>query len=268
MRLRIRDLARVLVTIAAEMVLVVTLWVAAPVMGSVDFSHLGVWVQHTEPSTAVTAVARLAGLAFAVWLLASTLVYLGASVAGADGLVRRSGWVTLPLVRRMVDGLAAASILASAMSVSGGGSALAASAHSRAVVQPLTPPRNLDDGHRSPPVVVRAHESSGSRVAVGERPVGRHLPHPGVLDHPELAVSQVATPAVPQAGAPQNRFGGLSPGTKVVVVRPGDCLSVIAENHLGDWRSTPKSTPSTSGDPSRTAGRSATITGFTRDGCW
>ena len=33
-----------------------------------------------------------------------------------------------------------------------------------------------------------------------------------------------------------NGFAGLPRGTKVVVVEPGDCLSVLAERHLGDWR--------------------------------
>ena len=41
---------------------------------------------------------------------------------------------------------------------------------------------------------------------------------------------------VSQVPSQANGFAGLPRGTKVVVVQPGDCLSVLAERHLGDWR--------------------------------
>ena len=41
---------------------------------------------------------------------------------------------------------------------------------------------------------------------------------------------------VSEVPSERNHFAGLPRGTKVVVVQPGDCLSVLAERHLGDWR--------------------------------
>ena len=65
--------------------------------------------------------------------------------------------------------------------------------------------------------------------------VGRHFPHPGDLAHlpPPRAPLAPARGVVPSA---ENGFAGLPRGTRVVVVQPGDCLSVIAQRYLGDWR--------------------------------
>ena len=78
----------------AELVLLVVLWAAGPVLGSVQLTHLGSWIQATAPSDALTGLVRLAGMVLAGWLLVSTVLYLAASLAGAEGLVRRTGWVT------------------------------------------------------------------------------------------------------------------------------------------------------------------------------
>src|SRR5277367_5854114 len=125
MRLRVRDLARVLLALAAEGALLTGLWKASPVLGSIDFSHLDAWMRTTDPTTAVLAVLRLAGMIFASWMLVTTVVYLTATITGAEEAARRSGWVTLPVVRRMIDGLAAASILASAFTASNGSASTA-----------------------------------------------------------------------------------------------------------------------------------------------
>ncbi|MGH9104480.1 MAG: LysM peptidoglycan-binding domain-containing protein, partial [Acidimicrobiales bacterium] len=71
--------------------------------------------------------------------------------------------------------------------------------------------------------------------------LGRHFPHPGAVRHvpppPRPSPAELG-PLGTDAQVPsvENGFAGLSPGTKVVVVQPGDCLSVLAERHLGDWR--------------------------------
>ena len=240
MTLRVRDLARLAATLGAEVVLLAGLWLAAPVLGSVDFAHPGAWLRDTDPTTAITAIARVAGIVFALWLLVTTVVYVVATVAGAEGLARRSGWVTLPVVRRMVDGVAAASILASTMGASGTGTATALAVWSRraAVVQPVIPARPAAAEQHNGSTGAAVGAARGRVGSVGERAVsGRHLPHPGVLDHPVPASYSVSAGAA-AAAAPSaaNGFAGLAPGTKVVVVRPGDCLSVIAERALGDWR--------------------------------
>ena len=65
--------------------------------------------------------------------------------------------------------------------------------------------------------------------------MGRHFPHPGQVDHLAPEAARIAE-KVSEAPSEQNGFAGLPRGTKVVVVQPGDCLSVLAERHLGDWR--------------------------------
>jgi hypothetical protein len=220
-----REVARVVEALVAEAVVLAVLWAAAPVLGTVDYSQFGAWLHTTSPTSAITAVARLAGMVTAAWLLVSTLVYLVASLAGAEGLVRRSGWVTLPWIRRIVDGVAAASILASTMAASGSG--FVASGHTATVTRPLIPPRPANP-EASPTTI--PHGAQPRMVTVDDQTIGRHLPHPGVLDHPLPIVS--ATPIQPVTTG----VDGLSPGTKMVVVQPGDCLSVIAQRHLGDWR--------------------------------
>ncbi|MCU4186446.1 LysM peptidoglycan-binding domain-containing protein [Acidiferrimicrobium sp. IK] len=228
--LRWRDLPRVAAALAAEAVLLGVLWAAAPLLGSVPLSHLGVWVHATAPADAVTAIARLGGMVLAGWLLASTVLYVAASLAGAQGLIRRTGWVTLPMVRRMVDGMTAASILASTVTASAAGAASASPAPAGAVVHPLTAPRPAGPGQAT---AVTAQAQPRVPAVVSDRVVGRHLPHPGLIEHAQAAAYFTS---VLQAPSPAGAFAGLAPGTRVVVVQPGDCLSVIAQEHLGDWR--------------------------------
>lgn len=234
MRIRLVDLTRVVLSMAAEAGLLIVLWNATSVLGSIDFSHLSAWTRNTDPTTAVLAVLRLAGMIFAAWTLVTTAVYFVATITGAEGVARRSGWVTLPVVRRMIDGIAAASIVASAL---GAASGSVSAAPATAVVQPLLPPGPLGPTHThaartaTPPALVAS-------AATGRAGVGRHLPHPGVLEHAALAGHFAPGPTVvPSAPSAANGFAGLAPGTKVVVVQPGQCLSVIAEAHLaGNWQ--------------------------------
>lgn len=222
---RWRAALRVLATLTAEIALLALLWGTSSVFGSVELAHLGGWMRKTSPTGALTALLRLLGMGVAAWLLASTLLYLAASLTGSDGLVRRTGWATLPRVRRMVDGLTAASILASVMLASNGSSGQPLAA---AVVQPVQPHHPDRDARPRLPTLSRRPPA---RSSVSDVAVGRHLPHPGVLDHPELA--SYSSGALP---VPMESFDGLVPGTKFVVVRRGDCLSVLAQDHLGDWR--------------------------------
>ena len=228
------ELGRVVAAIVAEAALLVLLWRSAPVLGSVAWSRLGWWVSHTDPTTAVLASLRVLGMVVSAWMLVSTVVYLGASLAGSERLVRGSGWVTLPVIRRMVDGVAAASILASALASSASASS-GLLARAPAVVMPVHPSPGpaAPGGSAAKPPVTAAAAASASRSSPA---VGRHIPHPGVVEHAALA--SYRPPTVPASGVPSeaNGFAGLAPGTKVVVVRPGDCLSVIAEEHLGSWQ--------------------------------
>ena len=261
MTVRLRDLALVVLSIAVEALLFIGLWSAAPVLGSVSFAHLGTWIHTTDPTTALLSVLRLVGMLFAAWLLVTTVVYLAATIAGAESVAHRSGWVTLPLVRHMIDGLAAAAVLTSALHSSGGLSDQAPAA----IVQPLSPPQPVN--HRQ----IAGADISPIAPPLAARPAAptRHIPHPGVVHHTVLTASRMpALSAAADAPSPANGFEGLSPGTKVVVVKPGDCLSIIAEQHLGgNWQTgDEKSTPSMSGASNPTAEPSPTTIGSTPAG--
>lgn len=182
------DWSRAVLVLVCEALLFVVLWVAAPVLGSVPISHFGHWVATADPTTALTATSRLAGLVLTGWLFLSTCLYV---------LLRRSGWrlarsgvslLTARPVRRLIDGAAAASILVSAVTTSG-----------------------------SSPASVPA------AFSVPAPPLQKQGPVPS------------RTPGAGQAEA-GGYYSTLPAGTKVYVVQPGDCLSVIAQDHLGDWR--------------------------------
>jgi hypothetical protein len=70
------------------------------------------WLRETPSEDALLAAIRLAALVAAWWLLATTLLYLGARLAQLHGAARALGWATLPAVRRWADRAAAVSIVA------------------------------------------------------------------------------------------------------------------------------------------------------------
>lgn len=220
------DAAGVLI---CEVVLLTLLLKAGSLLGTVDLSHLENWLQATSPERAVTAVTRLLGIAATAWLLLSTVLYGAAALSGKRGIMARARLVTLPALRRALDAVAAASVAASAV---GGTAAMAsASATLRPVAalqprKPAQPVRDLPAG--GGPAVAKP-------ATVGSAAVGRHFPHPGTLPH-ELPETAFLTGKLGDVPSEANGFAGLPKGTKVVVVQPGDCLSVLAERHLGDWR--------------------------------
>lgn|GEM_PF-1635014 len=260
---RARSFLDAAVVLACEVGLVVFFWGSAHLFGTVDYSHFGRWVQTTSPGRALGALARLLGLAVSAWLLGSSVLYALAALTGKRGLLRSSGRVTLPLVRRVVDALAVASVTASTIGAAAG-STLASAARLAPIVQTYRPSGSVavPAGARAHKLQVAQRASGLGEVAVASgngtgtktvraeghdrlgdehkehmstRAEGRHLPHPGALVHdpPPRAAPQSLHGLVPSA---ENGFAGLPKGTKVVVVQPGDCLSVIAEKYLGDWR--------------------------------
>ena len=84
-------------------------------LGTVDFSHPGKWLQSTSPDMAFTAMLRLLGLAVSGWLLLSTFLYAAATLSGKRGIIAKSRLITLPALRRVVDSLAVASVAASSI---------------------------------------------------------------------------------------------------------------------------------------------------------
>ncbi len=219
--------------IVCELVLLVFLVEARGLLGSVDLAHFPTWAQQSSPELALTALVRLLGICVSSVLLASTAIYGVGVLTGSRRLVERSRHLTPALVRRVLDTLAAASVAASSI---GSGAAVAGASspvHVISVVRPVDA-GPVDAGAVSKmPAPHRA--TSTTAVRVSTTALGRHFPHPGEVPH-TLPAATAAEPEDGEAPNPGNGSAALSVGTKVITVRPGDCLSVLAERHLGDWR--------------------------------
>ncbi|HTT91230.1 MAG TPA: BTAD domain-containing putative transcriptional regulator [Acidimicrobiales bacterium] len=227
---RLRRYSDALCVLACEIVAFAFFLRASTLLGTVDFSHFGKWLQATNPQVALTAMFRLLGLAISGWLLLSTLLYAVAALSGKRAIVAKSRLITLPVLRRVVDSVAAASVAASSIGSAAAVSSAAPFPHNSMVV------RSVDAGQRqqTAPAHRATNVLTSAPARVSSTAIGRHFPHPGRVHHdlPQAAPVE-ARSEVPSA---QNGFAGLPQGTKVVVVQPGDCLSVLAERHLGDWR--------------------------------
>jgi hypothetical protein len=82
-----------------------------------DFGrHLGPWLAQSPVEQVLGAVLRNIALVAAWWLLASTGLYLLASLARAPALLRGAARVTLPAVRRAADGAVAVALATSLLS--------------------------------------------------------------------------------------------------------------------------------------------------------
>ncbi|MDQ1392420.1 MAG: hypothetical protein QOF30_1397 [Acidimicrobiaceae bacterium] len=236
----LRSALRVLGLLTVEVALVAVLYRAGSAMGTVPFDHLNSWLSQPTTETTVTSLIRLGLLIFGWWLLASTVLSLLSHLFGRrDAVVRgRSRRWMFPLVHKIVEGALGLSMLASTVAA-GSSVASAAPLHRAAIVRTVGPSRPAaaptrrerpelgEKRDRDDAVLAR----SGNTAAVN---VPRHLSHPGVLVHKAPALG----PATPNDSAPSvaNGFAGLPAGTKVHVVATGDCLSVMAEKYLGDWR--------------------------------
>jgi len=248
MRRWLRSAGQVLAMLALEVTFLVVLYWSGPYLGSVPFHGLGSWLAQTASQEALTAIARLVCLVAGWWLLASTVGYLCAAALRRHGRSAGRGWrfVSLPVVRKLVEGALGLSMLASTIAANAAGAS--AATMRPAVVQTLRPVRHAaplrmttsDTARRQPgePAARGPHDGPVDVIAKvsATAPTGtrRHLAHPGFLEHTSPALGS----ATPNRLAPSadNGFAGLPAGTKVHVVVPGDCLSVIAERYLGDWR--------------------------------
>lgn len=80
---------------------------------SIDWSAPSAWLENVPPEDAVVAVVRLAALVTVGYLLASTALYVLASLTRVPPLIRGASAITLPSLRRIVDGAVAAAIVVS-----------------------------------------------------------------------------------------------------------------------------------------------------------
>lgn len=112
----------------------------------IDWRHLPMWVRITSAEDAVAALLRVMALGLSYWLLASVLLYAAAQASRVPGAAAAAGWLTLPVVRRVVDRAVAVALAASA--------AVAPAAHAAAGPSPTPPPVTVgvsNEGVLSPP---------------------------------------------------------------------------------------------------------------------
>lgn len=83
----------------------------------VDWSDPWGWMAGADPETALAALARLVGLAIVGWVFLSTLVYIGARLAGAD--IGSIDWLSIGPIRKSIDALLAGSLVVSTMAPAG-----------------------------------------------------------------------------------------------------------------------------------------------------
>jgi DNA-binding SARP family transcriptional activator len=228
---RARARIEALVTVVAEALVFFVLLRAGGALGSVPWGHIGAWLAGHSAVGTFTALARLLGLFVSGWACLATVLYASAVFSRRPRLVRLSAMVTVPVLRKLVDGMAGVTVAASslgALAGAAGASALphAAVGHTASAVVTATGTAT----RRAATAPASIPEAGGSAAAAA-----RHLPHPGRIAH-QLPATRARATAPGTVPSEANGFAGLAPGTKVIVVRPGDCLSVIAERHLGDWR--------------------------------
>jgi hypothetical protein len=99
-----------LVVVLAEAALVVALhWIGSGA-NTVPLGALVPWLQTSDPTVVLVSLARLVGLGMAYWLLTTTVLYAFSYHLGPASLTRALHWVTLPVVRRVVQGVTAMSL--------------------------------------------------------------------------------------------------------------------------------------------------------------
>lgn len=98
------------IVVALELALVVALHLTASAAYSVPLQSLPQWFQSTDPTIALVALARIMGLAIGYWLLTTTVAYAIAHHLGWQAVTDGMRWFTLPVVRRMVQGVTAMSL--------------------------------------------------------------------------------------------------------------------------------------------------------------
>ncbi|MGH9245793.1 MAG: LysM peptidoglycan-binding domain-containing protein [Acidimicrobiales bacterium] len=186
--------------------LVALRWLGASPRLTVDWSDPGGWLAATPAEDAVVAVVRLIALGVAYWLIATTVLYLLARLAGLPSMIRGVQWATLPTVRRLIDGVTATSLVA-ASTVSG----------SALVMAQESPRAPVAETHAYTPVPANDGEPSYTPVPAGD-------------GQPTTTTTAVVPEQPPPSEAPTVAPADAAPATHVVVA--GDNLWTIAEQHL------------------------------------
>lgn len=169
----------------------------------VDWSDVPGWLDRATLEEAIAATARLIALTAAYWLTSSTVLYLAASLSRVPALIRAAGAVTLPLPRRLVDGLVMTTIAFSSVAAPMVAASMAADA-------PPAPTMTV-----IPPQQVVPTDSPTTTTTI--------LNHRPVPVSPDLPIDPISHPPRP---APQPAMDGH------LEVVSGDNLWNVSKRHL------------------------------------
>lgn len=98
------------VVLALEVALVAALHAVGRVAPAVPLASLDEWLRVEDPAVVLAALARLVAMVIGYWLLTTTVLYGAAHHLGWDSVTGILRWVTLPIVRRVVQGVTAVSL--------------------------------------------------------------------------------------------------------------------------------------------------------------
>lgn len=201
----------VLGVIAIEAALVMALHLTASPAYAVPLQSLPDWFSVTDPTTALVALARIVALAIGYWLLTTTVLYAAAHYLGWESMTDTLRWVTLPVVRRFVQGVTAMSLTSASLVGPAAVSVMPAMAQTEAVVVQA-------DGEGETTELQSEIDSPTSPEPGSYRPDAAGWPQP------DLGGSNFWVPAPATNGAQAEA------GTHLV--QRGEHLWGIAERHL------------------------------------
>jgi len=191
---------------------------------AVEWGDLGRWLADTPPEDVLVALVRVAALALAWWLAASTILYAVARLTRVRSLVGAVEWATFPPVRRLVDGLAVTTMAAGSVLGSSGVAAAVPADHTAVVVQLGAEGTSATTAPRYRP----RPAGSGDAVGTGPTPTApagtTTPPASTAIPSAVAAVGDGSSSTAGPSGAPEDAAG--------YVVQPGDHLWMIAERRL------------------------------------
>jgi hypothetical protein len=168
----------------------------------VDWSQLGIWLRVTRPEDALASIVWLAAVGCAIWLTASTLLYLTARASRVPALIRSIEWMTLPTVRKVTEGALAALLVTSTIATT----PVRADPPSPVVVVVD------EDGGLLPPGLVRSDQATWEEI------------------HPAEETEIPPLPALPYEAEP------IAEDTRpaMISVQTGDNLWTMSRRHLAE----------------------------------
>jgi len=195
---------------------------------AVEWGRLWGWLGDTPVERVLLGLGRMVALVLAYWLGGSAVLATAARIARLPGLVRRIDWLTLPIVRRTAERVAAVTLTLSTLAPTG--AALAATE------EPAPP-----DG--TAVVTVVDVEPAPHYVPI---PAGDHvMPAPAAVSTAATVSPRAPGPILAGAldphASPERagvgpdlvlRTGGALTATTERTVRSGDHLWSIAEDHM------------------------------------